>query len=90
MVGAFPRWKLLFLLFSFLVSGEKTIEPAVLVEQPDGTTKGWIQLCREVNALRSNLPSFVAKLGDLYEARQTISDLPKRCSVFANVEDAGS
>ncbi|CAK9053403.1 unnamed protein product [Durusdinium trenchii] len=73
MVGAFPRWKLLFLLFSFLVSGEKTIEPAVLVEQPDGTTKGWIQLCREVNALRSNLPSFVAKLGDLYEARQTIS-----------------
>eukprot|EP00930_Biecheleria_cincta_P057624 TRINITY_DN43525_c0_g1_i1.p1 TRINITY_DN43525_c0_g1~~TRINITY_DN43525_c0_g1_i1.p1 ORF type:complete len:669 (+),score=104.34 TRINITY_DN43525_c0_g1_i1:37-2043(+) len=33
---------------------------------------GWQQLCGEVAALRAKLPDFVAKLGEPYEARQTV------------------
>ncbi|CAL1157592.1 unnamed protein product [Cladocopium goreaui] len=39
----------------------------------DETAIGGIQLCREVSALRSDLPSYVVKLGHLYEARQSLS-----------------
>eukprot|EP00435_Cladocopium_sp_Y103_P008584 s96_g2.t1 len=39
----------------------------------DDTALGGIQLCREVSALRSDLPAYVVKLGHLYEARQSLS-----------------
>lgn len=39
----------------------------------DETAIGGIQLCREVSELRSDLPSYVVKLGHLYEARQSLS-----------------
>lgn len=36
-------------------------------------SSGWLRLCQDVAALRSQPPPFLAKLGKLYEARQTLS-----------------
>ncbi|CAE7232606.1 OGFOD2 [Symbiodinium natans] len=42
-------------------------------ENLTGNSSGWLHLCREVAALRSQLPPFIAKMGRLYEARQVVS-----------------
>ena len=36
-------------------------------------SSGWLRLCQDVAVLRSQPPPFLAKLGKLYEARQTLS-----------------